>query len=71
MRKVKLNSLFVIGLVLFSIAHIATHIVGTPNDLLHALSGFASGLILAGTLTYFISPRIKQWKMGLVGKTQE
>ena len=71
MKKVKVNVLFGIGCVLFSIVQVVTHIVETPNNLLNAVSGAAAGLILVGALMWVISPKMKQWKLSLFSKNKE
>jgi len=68
MKKAKINLMFVVGWVLFSIMQIITHIVGALNNLLHFISGFAAGLMLAGTLMYFLPPKMKQWKLLFIRK---
>ena len=68
MKNAKVNVLFGTGCVLFSIVQVVTHIVDTSNNLLHAISGFAVGLIATGVLMYFLSPKFKQWKLSLIGK---
>ena len=67
MKNAKVNVLFGIGCVLFSIIQVVTHIVDTPNNLLHAISGFAVGLIVTGILMWFLSPKLRQWKLSPIG----
>lgn len=73
MKKTKLNSLFIIGLLLFSIVHFMSHSFGMPALLKELLSGSGSALVISGAfkMTFcrsFENSKFRQWKLGLIKK---
>ena len=50
MKKTKPNILLITGWILFAIARIAVYTAGEHINLLHALNGFAIGLIITGAV---------------------
>ena len=76
MKKVKLNLPFIIGLLLLAVTRIADHYLTVPFILFNVLSLTALvfeiwGVVLIARSPEMKSSKLRQWKLGLLGKVQK